>query len=164
MKHNWTVTAMLIMFFVLAQLTGLWLINKESKITVDAKTNSSIVSFNDTAIGARPETTGSGSLIYVLIAIAIGTGLVLLIAKFGKTNLWRIWFFLAVWMALTVSIGVVLLLLRTDFQVSFSLLFPGFPTLFPNDTGPVSSLGTNPLLAGVAYKAPSIRGIAFLSQ
>ena len=81
MKHNWTVTLMLIAFFVLAQVIGLWLINKESTIGVDPKTNQTAVLFSDTAVGARPETTGSGSLIYILIAVAVGTGLVLLIVK-----------------------------------------------------------------------------------
>lgn len=105
MKHTWSVTIILILFFILSQVTGLWLINKESNVGIDPKTNMTAVMFDDTAVGARPETTGSGSLIYILIAIAIGTGLVLVIARFGKTNIWRSWFFLAVWMALAVSIG-----------------------------------------------------------
>ncbi len=108
MKHNWTVTLMLVTLFVLSQVAGLWLLNRESTVSIDPKTNMTAVMFNDTAVGARPETTGSGSLIYILIAIAIGTGLVLLIVKFGRTNLWRSWFFLAVWMALGVSIGALI--------------------------------------------------------
>jgi len=107
-KHNWTVTLILITFFVLSQVFGLWLINRESKLGIDPKTNMTAVTFSDTAIGARPQTTGSSSLIYILIAIAIGTGLVLLIVKFGKTNIWRSWFFFAVWMALAVSIGALI--------------------------------------------------------
>jgi presenilin-like A22 family membrane protease len=107
-KHNWTVTLMLVVLFVLSQVVGLWLINRESTVAINPATNMTAVMFNDTAIGARPETTGSGSLIYILIAIAIGTGLVLLIVKFGRTNIWRSWFFLAVWMALWVSLGVLI--------------------------------------------------------
>jgi len=99
---------MLITLFVLSQVVGLWLVNRESTVAVDPKTNSTAVMFNDTAIGARPETTGSGSLIYILIAIALGTGLILLIVKYGRTNIWRSWFFLAVWMALWVSIGALI--------------------------------------------------------
>jgi len=126
---------MLVTFFILAQVTGLWLINKESSIGFDSKTNQTAVIFSDTAVGARPETTGSGSLIYVLIAIAIGTGLVLLIVKFGKTHLWRVWFFLAVWMALSVSIGVLIkykILFNYDIALVIALIFTAWKIFRPN--------------------------------
>ncbi len=135
MKHNWLVTFMLITFFVLAQITGLWLINREANITIDSKTNFSSVTFEDTAVGARPQTTGSSSLIYVLIAIAIGTGLVLVIVKFGRTNLWRLWFFLAVWMALTVSLGVLIktkIFFAYDIAIVLALILASWKLLRPN--------------------------------
>ena len=135
MKHNWTVTLMLVLFFVLAQIFGLWLINKESSVALDLKTNTTTVQFSDTAVGARPETTGSGSLIYVLIAIAIGTGLVLLIAKFGKTNIWRIWFFLAVWMALSVSLGSLItakIWFAYDVAIFIALILAAWKIFRPN--------------------------------
>jgi len=99
---------MLVALFILSQVVGLWLINRESTVGFDSKTNMTTIMFNDTAIGARPETTGSGSLIYIILAIAIGTGLILVIVKYGRTNIWRSWFFLAVWMALCVSIGALI--------------------------------------------------------
>jgi presenilin-like A22 family membrane protease len=126
---------MLITFFVLAQVFGLWLISKESKIGIDPKTNMTVVTFNDTAVGARPETTGSGSLIYILIAIAIGTGLVLLIVKFGKTNLWRLWFFLAVWMALAVSLGALITIkvwFDYDVAIFLALILAAWKIFRPN--------------------------------
>ena len=135
MKHNWTVTIMLISFFILAQIIGLWIINKEAKLTVDLKDNSTKVTFDDTAVGARPETTGSGSLIYVLIAIAIGTGLVLVIVKFGRTNLWRLWFFLAVWMALSVSLGSLInskIFFSYDIAIVLALILAAWKLLRPN--------------------------------
>jgi len=134
-KHNWTVTLMLIAFFVLAQVIGLWLINKESTIGVDPKTNQTAVLFSDTAVGARPETTGSGSLIYILIAVAVGTGLVLLIVKFGKTNLWRFWFFLAVWMALCVSLGAIIntkIFWNYDIAIALALVLTVWKIFKPN--------------------------------
>jgi presenilin-like A22 family membrane protease len=126
---------MLITFFILAQVTGLWIINKEAKVTVDLKDNSTSITFSDTAVGARPETTGSGSLIYVLIAIAIGTGLVLIIVKFGRTNLWRLWFFLAVWMALSVSLGSIItgkIFFSHDIAIALALIFASWKLLRPN--------------------------------
>ena len=135
MKHNWIVTSMLIAFFILAQVTGLWLINREANLGFDSKTNSTIVTFSDTAVGARPDTTGSSSLIYVLIAIAIGTGLVLVIVKFGRTNLWRIWFFLAVWMALSVSLGALItgkIFIAYDIAIALALILASWKLLRPN--------------------------------
>jgi len=134
-KHNWTVTLILVTFFVLAQVTGLWLLNKESSVGVDTRTNQTAVMFGDTAVGARPETSGSGSLIYILIAIAIGTGLVLLIVKFGKTNLWRFWFFLAVWMALSVSLGALIkyqLFFQYDIALALALILTTWKIFRPN--------------------------------
>jgi presenilin-like A22 family membrane protease len=106
MKHTWKITIMLVAFFILAQVVGLWLLNLESQVSIDTKTNETVINYSDTAVGPRPETRGSGSLIYILAAVFIGTLLVLLIVKYGKVNIWKTWFFLAVWMALSVAIGV----------------------------------------------------------
>jgi presenilin-like A22 family membrane protease len=135
LKHNWAVTLILILFFILSQVTGLWLINHESTIGISLKTNQTAVLFGDTAVGARPETTGSGSLIYILIAIAVGTGLVLIIVKFGRTNIWRLWFFLAVWMAMAVSIGAVIgrsILFRNDIAIILAIILASWKIFRPN--------------------------------
>jgi presenilin-like A22 family membrane protease len=135
MKHTWSVTIILILFFILSQVTGLWLINKESRVGMDPGTNKTAVMFEDTAVGARPETTGSGSLLYILIAVAIGTGLVLLIAKFGKTHIWRLWFFLAVWMAISVSIGALFkgsILFKYDLALAMAFVLTSWKIFKPN--------------------------------
>ncbi|MGV8171748.1 MAG: presenilin family intramembrane aspartyl protease [Candidatus Woesearchaeota archaeon] len=135
MKHNWVITLMLIAFFILAQVVGLWLINKESRIGIDSVTNQTAIVFDDTAVGARPELSGSSSLIYILVAVAIGTGLVLLIVKFGRTNLWRLWFFLAVWMAMSVSIGVLVdisIFFKYDVALLLSFVLTAWKIFRPN--------------------------------
>jgi presenilin-like A22 family membrane protease len=105
MKHNLTITLVLLSFFLLAQVTGLWLINSDSKISIDDQ-GKIVVSHGDTSLGERPQTEGFGSFLYLIIGITIGTLIVLVLVKFRKANIWRYWFFLAVWMALSVSIGV----------------------------------------------------------
>ena len=135
MKHTWTVTLMLIVFLILAQVVGLWLINLESHVSFDKKTNQTVITYNDTAVGARPETTGSGSLLYILIAVAIGTGLVLIIVKFGKVNIWKTWFFLAVWMAMSVSIGALIkanVFFDYDIALSLGLILSFWKIFRPN--------------------------------
>jgi presenilin-like A22 family membrane protease len=126
---------MLIAFFILAQVVGLWLINKESSVSVDPATNKTMVTFADTAVGARPETTGSGSLLYVLIAVFIGTMLVLLIVKFGKVNIWKTWFFFAVWMAMSVSIGALVkssMWFPYDIAIALALILAFWKIFRPN--------------------------------
>jgi presenilin-like A22 family membrane protease len=109
MKHNISITLILISFFVLAQVLGLWLINLDAQVIKEDVNGQMVVSVvhDDTSLGARPETTGSGTLIYIMVGVAIGTILVLLLVRFKKANWWRTWFFLAVWLALSVAIGVV---------------------------------------------------------
>jgi presenilin-like A22 family membrane protease len=104
MKHTISVTIALLVFFVAAQVFGLFLINKDSIIILeDSKIK---VTHENTAMGERPQTEGFGSVLYLFIGIAIGTVLLLILAKFKKTNLWRVWFFIAVWIALSISLGV----------------------------------------------------------
>ena len=135
MKHNLTITIMLVLFFILAQVAGLWLINKESNVSVDAKTNQTVINYSDTAVGPRPETQGSGSLIYVLIAVFIGTLLVLLIVKFGQVTVWKTWFFLAVWMAMSVSLGAIIksqIWFEYDIAISIALILSFWKIFRPN--------------------------------
>lgn len=106
MKHNLLVTITLLVFFILAQVVGLWLINIDASVTKDESGNI-VVAHEDTSLGARPETKGAGSFLYLIIGVAIGTILVLILARFKKVNIWKFWFFLAVWMAMSISIGVV---------------------------------------------------------
>lgn len=104
MKHNVMITIFLLAFFVLSQVLGLYIISADAKVsTADGEI---VVTHDDTSLGERPQTVGFGSFLYLVIGIALGTLLVLLLVKFRKTNIWRLWFFIAVWMALSISIGV----------------------------------------------------------
>ncbi|MBW2991265.1 hypothetical protein KY348_06200, partial [Candidatus Woesearchaeota archaeon] len=81
------------------------LVNKdisEVKI-VDGKVT---IVHEDTSLGPRPEVTGLGAFAYIFIGIVIGTILVLLIIKLKKITLWKVWFFLAVFIAISLALGV----------------------------------------------------------
>ena len=107
MKHNLTVTIMLVSFFILAQIVGLALIVKDANINVSPSGNITI-SHSDTSVGARPETTGFDSFLYIIIGVAIGTVLVLILVRYKQSNIWRLWFLLAVWIAIdTEELGAV---------------------------------------------------------
>jgi presenilin-like A22 family membrane protease len=103
MKHDLKTTLLLLLIFVLAQITGLALVNKD----IAAVSEQGEITHQDTVIGKRPQTEGAGSLTFMLAAILVGTLLVLLIIRFRQVYFWKLWFFLAVWIAAGVALGVI---------------------------------------------------------
>lgn len=103
MKHTIKITVALVFFFFMAQLFGLLIINQyiDHKKTTETKT----VEWQSLPYGfERPEVKNqSTSFIYITIAILIGTVLVLLLVKFNKTFLWKLWFFATVWITLSIA-------------------------------------------------------------
>jgi presenilin-like A22 family membrane protease len=108
MKHNIGITALLVLFFFTAEIFGLFAIAKD--IEVERGPSGEVIgtSHPDTAVGERPNVSGSGTLVYLAVSVLIGTVLILLLARFKKTNLWKFWFFLAVWSAMSITLGVFL--------------------------------------------------------
>ena len=106
MKHTLPVTLLLVLVFFVAQLVGLGLIAAGTSVSLDENGNR-VVAHEDTAIGARPDTHGFGSFIYLTIGIAIGTVVILVLVKYRLARVWKLWFFLAVWLAITVAAGAI---------------------------------------------------------
>ena len=108
MKHTLKVTIVLVLFFFLAQVIGLAIVNQyiDHKKSVETQT----VVLKDLPYGLeRPEVKNqSTSFIYIIIAILIGTGLLLLIIKTNKTILWKIMFFFSITMALAIAFAAFL--------------------------------------------------------
>lgn len=108
MKHRVDVTVFILIIFFLTQAFGLGLLAKEAEIITTVEGNVTIVtvSHGETAIGERPQTEGFSSFALIVVVIIISTLLFLLIVKFAKHKIWKTWFFLAVWLSVTVSLGV----------------------------------------------------------
>lgn len=107
MKHDLKITLLLVLFFVLAQLLGLALVNidiKEVKVVEGVTT----LVHQETSLGPRPEITNVGAFAYIAIGLLVGTLLVLLIIRMKKVKLWKAWFFLAVFIAISLALGVFL--------------------------------------------------------
>lgn len=104
MKHTWSVTLMLVSLFVVAQLIGLGIIAAGSTQTMN-EDGSISVAFDDTALGPRPVLSGFESFTYIIVGVAIGTAVLLLLIKFNLLAVWKLWFFLAVFLALTIALG-----------------------------------------------------------
>ena len=107
MKHTWSVTILFVLMFLTAQIVGLYLINLSTNVT-ETEEGEVQLEFVDTALIERPEIEGSTSIIYIVISVTIGTLLLLFLAKKSKVNWWRAWFMLAVWLTLTISLGVII--------------------------------------------------------
>ncbi len=105
MKHTVQVTAVLIAVFLIIQAFGLYALSQSMRITTSADGSVS-VSYDDTAVGERPDIQGFASLLYILAGILIGTGLILFFVRLGQVRLWKVMYFFAVWLASTITLGV----------------------------------------------------------
>jgi presenilin-like A22 family membrane protease len=128
MKHNLSVTALLVLFFLLAQIVGLALINYKFEIVkVGNETN---IGYTDISGSEIPEWQTGIVLLYVLGGVLIGTLLVLLIIKLKRVKLWKAWFFIAVLIAITFSLDV--LIKNTTISVIIALILTYFKVYKPN--------------------------------
>lgn len=107
MKHPVHPTALIITIFVVAQLCGLGLLAADLTTSTDADGTIS-VDYSESVAGPRPETSGAGSLTFLLVGVAIGTALLLVLAKFKLHAFWKIWYFGAVWVAMAIAVGAVI--------------------------------------------------------
>ncbi len=106
MKHSIPTTALLIFLFIAAQLVGLSLVRLNQDVIATAEGND-IVS-RPTVLGDRPDTSGGESFTLIAVGVAVGTALALLLIRFRLYRVWRVWFLLAVWVALSIALGVLL--------------------------------------------------------
>jgi presenilin-like A22 family membrane protease len=144
MKHKLNVTLILIAFFIAAEIFGLYAISRDMKVS-KAPTGEIITVHPDTAVGARPDIRNSQTLIYIAVSVLIGTVLILLLAKFRKPKIWKAWFFLAVWSAMSICLGV---FMKPWIAISVALALSAIKILKPN---PISHNITELLIyAGIA--------------
>lgn len=109
MKHRPTIIILLVVFFTFSQLIGLALLAVDATPALSEDNATIVVNFSETAAGPRPELSGAGTIIYLIVGISVATLLLLglIKLKFGG-KLWKIWYFLAVLLALTIAFGVLL--------------------------------------------------------
>jgi len=108
MKHTFKVTLLLAMIFFVAQIVGLAItkeyISTEEYIDPETKAVVKKVISGDLPYNLeRPEIEQSTSYIWITIAVIIGTLLLLLIIRFKKMSLWKLWFFFAVFFTIAIA-------------------------------------------------------------
>jgi presenilin-like A22 family membrane protease len=101
MKHTANVTAMLIAFFLLAQLAGLFIVSNYIDVSQSKETGTIVE--KPLPLIERPEVNESISWVYIFAAIILGTIIALGMIKFRFFSLWKFWFFMSVWFCLTVA-------------------------------------------------------------
>lgn len=107
MKHNLKITLILVLLFLTAQIIGLFVLTKYVDVNKTAETGATVYKELPYSM-ERPPTQGTSTTIYVIIAVAIGTILALLLIKYRQKNLWKIWFFLASWMCLSLAFAALM--------------------------------------------------------
>ena len=104
MKHQPSTVLILLILFLASQFIGLFVL--DNYIDKDLTEETGVVSYKALPAGIeRPDIAPNFSFIFLTLAILIGTGIMLLIIKFRKFNLWRLWYFLAVTFSLAVALA-----------------------------------------------------------
>ncbi len=106
MKHNWSVTLLLLLLYLVSHVTGLFLLGNE--MTIVERDGERTPQYGDTSIGERPDVQGASTILYIGVGVGIGTVLLLILIRFKQYNLWKFWFFTAAFLAISLAFGAVL--------------------------------------------------------
>ncbi len=110
MKHDIKISLYLLLLFLAAQIVGLFVLSSTMSVeetTTPDGASSIVVNYEEIMTG-RPEVTGAGSFVYVLVSVLIGTLILLLLIKLKMRRFWKGWFFLAVGLTLSLVFNVYL--------------------------------------------------------
>ncbi|MBR9683292.1 hypothetical protein GOV03_02015, partial [Candidatus Woesearchaeota archaeon] len=86
MKHSLKITIVLLVVFLLAQFIGVGVLYSYIDFEQSAVEGKTV--FEDLPIGERPPVEEATSYLWILLAVIIGTGLLLLIIKYRVFLLW----------------------------------------------------------------------------
>lgn len=101
MKHSLSITLIILGIFLLAQFIGLGILYKYIDPAKSQETGKT--EFKDLPIGERPPVDEKTSFIPVIIAVIIGTAILLLLMKYKLALVWKLWFLLAVVISLSTA-------------------------------------------------------------
>ncbi|MBI2669402.1 hypothetical protein HYX14_06185 [Candidatus Woesearchaeota archaeon] len=106
MKHTFIITAILLGSFLLAQFVGLAILHQYIDSEKSVEEGKTI--FKDLPIGERPPLEEKTSFIPTMIAIIIGTLILLVLIRYHLIWVWKAWFLIAVVLSLTIAVGAFL--------------------------------------------------------
>jgi len=103
MKHTWLISCLLVVLFFCTQITGLLITNSYISSIEDGKASWKELPSIGGLKFERPDVEPQVSIWYIVGAVIVGTLLILLIIRFGKVLLWKVWFLFAVFMCLYIA-------------------------------------------------------------
>jgi len=103
MKHSLSITLILLGLFLLAQFIGIAILH--NYIDISKSSENGKMTFKELPIGERPQLEEKTSWVSIVFAILLGTGFALLLIKYKLWLIWKIWFFIAGMVTLTVAFG-----------------------------------------------------------
>lgn len=106
MKHPIHPTIILIGLFFLTQILGISMLATQLETSTN-EDGAVVVEYSEPVTGPRPELEGRQTLTYFILAIGLGTGVLLLLIKLGARKIWKVWYVLAITLASAVSIGTI---------------------------------------------------------
>lgn len=128
MKHTLNVMIILVLLFFIAQVIGLAVTNAYIDHKA-SKEKGEIVFANLPYDIERPPVEQKSSFVFIITAVLIGTIFVLLLIKFKKMLLWKIWFFLAVVLCLSIALSA---FMNSVIAFIISLILGGYKIFRPN--------------------------------
>lgn len=127
MKHTLKITFILLAIFLLAQFVGLAVLYKY--IDVEKTKEAGKTVFQDLPIGERPPLEEKTSFIPIILAVLLGTVILLILIKYKIYFLWKLWFLLAVVFALAISWAA---FLKPLYALILALIFGLWKIFRPN--------------------------------
>jgi len=119
---------MLVLLFFLSQIVGLAITNQYIDHEKTAETG--VTEWEELPYDfERPPLEESSSFIYILIAVLLGTGLLMLLIKFKKVNWWKFWFFISVVVFLTIALKP---FIKQEIALIISIVLALFKIVRPN--------------------------------
>jgi presenilin-like A22 family membrane protease len=132
MKHAIKITLFLVILFLATQFTGLIVTSRYVDITQTVETGElSWKALPD--IGGvdldRPDIDPAKSVLYIMGAIILGTILILILIKWKRVSLWKLWFFIAVALCLHVAFSA---FIAANYSLMLALIFAFIKVYRPN--------------------------------
>jgi|SRR3989338_6967743 len=127
MKHTLKITIVLVLLFFAAQIIGLIIVDKY----IDKeKSTKEVTVYRQLPYNIeRPDIKPSLSYIYIIIAVLVGTGILLLLIRFRKNTLWKLWFFLSVWLVLGIALSA---FINQKLSIILALFLAAYKVLRPS--------------------------------
>ena len=107
MKHNWIITVALVVLFFVAQVSGLFIVDKYLIKNDEKPEWKSLPSIMGVDV-ERPDVAPSVSMWYMVLAIILGTVLILFIVSLKRVFIWKLWFLMSVVLCLQIALAAFL--------------------------------------------------------